>query len=52
MTIKTIIISSTAMPACESALRLAGFNLLHDDYHNIFDRFGFSYCRTISWMKP
>jgi hypothetical protein len=33
--------------ACESALALAGFNLLHDDYHNIFQVFSeFSYCRA------
>jgi hypothetical protein len=33
--------------ACESALALAGFTLLHDDYHNIFQVVSeFSYCRT------
>jgi hypothetical protein len=31
---------------CESALTLAGFTLLHDDYHNIFQVVSeFSYCR-------
>lgn len=33
--------------ACEKALELAGFNLLHDDYHNIFQAISeFSYCRA------
>ena len=33
--------------ACESALQLAGFNLLHDEYHNIFQAVSeFSYCRA------
>jgi hypothetical protein len=33
--------------ACESALSLVGFTLLHDDYHNIFQVVSeFSYCRT------
>jgi hypothetical protein len=33
--------------ACESALALVGFTLLHDDYHNIFQVVSeFSYCRT------
>jgi hypothetical protein len=33
--------------ACESALELAGFNLLHDEYHSIFQAVsGFSYCRA------
>ena len=31
---------------CESLLKLMGFNLLHDDYHRIFQVFSeFSYCR-------
>ena len=33
--------------ACEAALTLAGFNLLHDEYHNIFQTISdFSYCRA------
>ena len=33
--------------ACESALELAGFNLLHDDYHRIFQAVSeYSYCRA------
>lgn len=33
--------------ACETALRLAGFNLLHDDYHRIFQAVSeFSTCRA------
>jgi len=33
--------------ACETALRLAGFNLLHDDYHRIYQVVSeFSYCRA------
>ncbi len=33
--------------ACESALELTGFSLLHDDYHNIFQTLSvFSYCRA------
>jgi len=33
--------------ACEAALTLAGFNLLHDEYHNIFQAVSdFSYCRA------
>lgn len=33
--------------ACEAALELAGFNLLHDDYHRIFQAFSeYSYCRA------
>jgi hypothetical protein len=33
--------------ACEAALMLAGFNLLHDEYHNIFQTVSdFSYCRA------
>lgn len=33
--------------ACESALELAGFNLLHDEYHNIFQAVSeYSYCRA------
>lgn len=33
--------------ACENALELAGFNLLHDEYHNIFQAISeFSYCRA------
>ena len=33
--------------ACESALKLAGFTLLHDDYHSIFQVVSeFSYCRS------
>jgi hypothetical protein len=33
--------------ACEAALTLAGFNLLHDEYHNIFQAISdFSYCRA------
>jgi hypothetical protein len=34
-------------PACEAALELAGFNLLHDDYHRIFQAVSdYSYCRA------
>jgi len=33
--------------ACETALELAGFNLLHDDYHRIFQAASdYSYCRA------
>ncbi|MGZ9224504.1 MAG: DUF4194 domain-containing protein [Anaerolineales bacterium] len=33
--------------ACESALELTGFNLLHDDYHRIFQAVSeYSYCRA------
>jgi hypothetical protein len=33
--------------ACETALDLAGFNLLHDEYHNIFQVVSeYSYCRA------
>ena len=33
--------------ACETALQLVGFNLLHDDYHRIFQAVSeFSYCRA------
>ncbi len=33
--------------ACETALELAGFSLLHDEYHNIFQTVSeFSYCRA------
>ena len=33
--------------ACDSALELAGFNLLHDDYHRIFQAVSeYSYCRA------
>jgi hypothetical protein len=33
--------------ACEGALKLAGFTLLHDDYHSIFQVVSeFSYCRS------
>jgi len=33
--------------ACETALELAGFNLLYDDYHRIFQAVSdYSYCRT------
>lgn len=33
--------------ACERALALAGFTLLHDEYHNIFQAISeFSYCRA------
>lgn len=33
--------------ACESLLKLAGFKLLHDDYHRIFQAVSeFSYCRA------
>jgi hypothetical protein len=33
--------------ACETALELAGYNLLHDDYHRIFQAISeFSYCRA------
>jgi len=33
--------------ACENALALAGFSLLHDEYHNIFQAVSeFSYCRA------
>jgi hypothetical protein len=33
--------------ACEGALELAGFTLLHDDYHNIFQVVSeYSYCRA------
>jgi hypothetical protein len=33
--------------ACEIALQLVGFNLLHDDYHRIYQAVSeFSYCRT------
>ena len=33
--------------ACETALRLAGYNLLHDDYHRIFQVVSeYSYCRA------
>lgn len=33
--------------ACEAALELAGFNLLHDDYHRIFQAVSeYSYCRA------
>jgi len=33
--------------ACETALELAGFSLLHDDYHRIFQAVSeFSYCRA------
>ena len=33
--------------ACENALELTGFNLLHDEYHNIFQAISeFSYCRA------
>ena len=33
--------------ACETALELAGFNLLHDDYHRIFQAVSdYSYCRA------
>ncbi|MBI3243073.1 MAG: DUF4194 domain-containing protein [Chloroflexi bacterium] len=34
-------------PVVESAVNLAGFNLLHDDYHRIFQAVSeFSYCRA------
>ncbi len=33
--------------ACETALALTGFNLLHDDYHRIFQTVSeYSYCRA------
>ena len=33
--------------ACETALELAGFKLLHDEYHNIFQAVSeYSYCRA------
>ena len=33
--------------ACEAALELTGFNLLHDDYHRIFQAVSeYSYCRA------
>ncbi len=33
--------------ACQTALELAGFNLLHDDYHRIFQAVSeYSYCRA------
>ena len=33
--------------ACETALMLAGFKLLHDEYHNIFQTVSeYSYCRA------
>lgn len=33
--------------ACETALELVGFNLLHDDYHRIFQAISdYSYCRA------
>jgi len=33
--------------ACEAALELAGYNLLHDDYHRIFQAISeYSYCRA------
>lgn len=33
--------------ACNAALELAGYNLLHDDYHRIFQAVSeFSYCRA------
>jgi hypothetical protein len=33
--------------ACETALQLAGFNLLHDEYHRIYQVISeFSYCRA------
>jgi len=33
--------------ACEAALELAGFKLLHDDYHRIFQTLSdYSYCRA------
>jgi hypothetical protein len=33
--------------ACETALELAGYNLLHDDYHRIFQAVSeYSYCRA------
>ena len=33
--------------ACETALELAGFKLLHDEYHNIFQAISeYSYCRA------
>jgi hypothetical protein len=33
--------------ACEAALELAGYHLLHDDYHRIFQAISeFSYCRA------
>jgi len=33
--------------ACETALELTGFNLLHDDYHRIFQAVSdYSYCRA------
>jgi len=33
--------------ACETALELTGFNLLHDEYHHIFQAVSeFSYCRA------
>ncbi len=33
--------------ACETALGLAGYNLLHDDYHRIFQAVSeYSYCRA------
>jgi Domain of unknown function (DUF4194) len=33
--------------ACETALELAGYNLLHDDYHRIFQVISeYSYCRA------
>jgi hypothetical protein len=33
--------------ACETALELAGFNLLHDEYHRIFQAVSdYSYCRA------
>jgi hypothetical protein len=33
--------------ACETAFELAGFNLLHDDYHRIFQAVSeYSYCRA------
>ena len=35
-------------PVFEAALGLAGFTLLHDDYHRIFQVVSdYSYCRTI-----
>jgi len=40
--------------ACEMTLQLAGYALLHDDYHRIFQAISeYSYCRArYNWMKP
>ena len=45
---RMIITSSTVIALCLNAvLALAGFNLLHDDYHRIFQAVSeYSYCRA------